>query len=344
MNFVMNFLSQNWQRLGLQTLGSPAGLVSVAATPRFQASAHVIFFILTPANPQPILVVKVPRLPGDTGRLDREAENLRAVQALRDGGFDSIPKVMAYEDYLGHRLLVETAIAYPTMRPSVVRRQPETCIETLFKWLVDLHAASPQKNNKNRNWFQRLLQQPLEQLENWLPVTSEDKLLLDRTREACAPLGNIVLPLVVEHGDLSSPNILMNEKNQIGVVDWELAETAGLPVGDLIFFLTYVAFAQKNARKTADYVAAFKSAFFGEAAWVAPYLFRYCETLQIPLPALRPLFILCWARYVAGLVQRLKQHAAPNQKLSSEQVRWLRSNRFYVLWKYAIEHTGDLVF
>ncbi len=344
MNFVVNFLLQNWQQLGLQTLGSPAGLVSVAATPRFQASAHVIFFILTPANPQPILVVKVPRLPGDTGRLDREAENLRAVQAMRAGGFESIPKVLAYEDYLGHRLLVETAIAFPTMRPSLVRRQPGVCIEALFKWLVDLHTASAQKNREDRNWFQRLVQQSLEQLENWLPMTSEERLLLERTRECGASLAECSLSLVVEHGDLSSPNILMNDKNQIGVVDWELAQPNGLPVVDLIFFLNYVAFSKKKARKTADYIAAFAEAFCGRKAWATAHLQRYCDAMQISRATLRPLFILCWARYVAGLVQRLKQHEAPNQKLSSEQVTWLRTNRFYVLWKYAVAHVTDLGF
>lgn len=344
MNLVLNFLSQNWQRLGLQSFGEPAGLTAVVATPRFQASAHLIFFVLTARNSKPTLVVKVPRLPGDTGRLDREAENLRAVHAVRAGGFDSIPKVMGYEDYLGNRLLAETAICFPTMRPSVVRSQSEACVEALFKWLLDLHMASARPNSENENWFQRLAQQPLIELENWLPVTSHEKSLFDRTRERCAPLADSAFPFVIEHGDLSSPNILMNEQNQIGVVDWELAEPAGLPVVDLIFFLTYVAFSKKNARKTAEYVSAFTNAFFGKKAWAVPHLLLYCDAMQISPTALRPLFLLCWARYVAGLVQRLKQHENPDLKLSADQVNWLRSNRFYILWKYAIDNLNELAF
>jgi len=344
MNLVLNFLLQNWQRLGMQSFGEPAGLTAVVATPRFQASAHLIFFVLTAGNPKPILVVKVPRLPGDTGRLDREAENLRAVHAVRPGGFDSIPKVMAYEDYLDNRLLVETALAFPTMRPSVVRHQPEVCVEALFKWLLDLHMASARPNSENDNWFQRLAQQPLIELENWLPVTSSEKSLFDRTRESAAMLTDSALPLVVEHGDLSSPNILIDEQNQIGVVDWELAEPAGVPVVDLIFFLTYVAFSRRNACKTAEYLSAFTEAFFGQKAWAVPHLLRYCEAMQISPAALRPLFLLCWAGYVAGLVQRLKQHEDPDQKLSTDQVNWLRSNRFYILWKFSIAHVSDLAF
>lgn len=346
MNFVLNFLSQSWQRLGLEGRlpESPTKLSSVVATPRFHASAHLIFFVLTAASSKPILVVKVPRLPGDNSRLDKEVANLNAVHAARAGGFDSIPRILAYEDYLGHRLLVETALASPTMRPAVVRRQPRICIEALMNWLLALHTSSARSSSGVEGWFANLVQNPLDEFENWLPVSETETVLIAATRTQAESLLKSPIPLVMEHGDLSSPNILMNEKNQIGVVDWELAEPAGLPVVDLFFFLTYVAFSRKNAGKTSEYISAFRDAFFGSQAWSLPYLQRYGAALHIPAAALRPLFLLCWARYVCGLVRRLKQHEHPQTKLSNEQINWLRLNRYYALWKYAVDHFEELAF
>jgi aminoglycoside phosphotransferase len=343
MNPVLSFLTANWQRLGLRELGSPSGLTSVLATPRFQASAHLIFFVLRPQNSRPILVAKVPRIPGDTSRLDIEVKNLQAVHASRPSGFDSIPRIIIYEDYLGNRLLVETALTSPTMRQSVVRSQPEVCIAAVFNWLIDLQKPSAQISS-NDNWMARLAERPLQKFEEWIPVNSVEKSLLQRTRECCHLIDAKSLPLVIEHGDLSSPNILMNDQNQIGVVDWELAEPRGLPVVDLFFFLTYIAFSLQKASKKPEYLHAFKRAFFGRQCWTIPHITKYCDALKISSEALRPLFVVCWARYVAGLVQRLKQHENQQGQLSDPQVSWLRGNRFYELWKYSVDHLNDLGF
>ncbi|HEX9652595.1 MAG TPA: aminoglycoside phosphotransferase family protein [bacterium] len=343
MNLVLDFLSQNCQRLGLQANNPPAQLTSVVATPRFQASAHLIFFVLKSSNPTPFLVVKVPRLPGDHARLDREAANLRAIHAVRTGGFDSIPKVLAYEDYRGSRLLVETALAFPTMRPSLVRRQPQVCTQALLDWLLELHSASLPGGGKP-GWFADLVAKPLNELESCLLLSNSERSWLEQTREICQPISDFALPLVVEHGDLSSPNILMNERSQVGVVDWELALPAGLPAVDLFFFLTYIAFSLQKARKTAEYVSAFGDAFFGKRAWATPHVLRYAEVLQISSPTLKPLFLLCWVRYINGLVQRLKQPQDAKTQLSTDQVNWLRSNRFYAWWTYALDHLNDVAF
>src|SRR3990170_7857168 len=110
MNTVLAFLTNNWGRLGLQGFGAPSHLSFVVATPRFRASKHVVFLILNGGASYPILVAKVPRLAGDHTSLDREATNLRAVHAVRPTGFDSIPRLVAYEDHGGVRLLVESAL------------------------------------------------------------------------------------------------------------------------------------------------------------------------------------------------------------------------------------------
>ena len=344
MNTVLTFLHENWNRLQLEHLGNPSQLSCVMVTPRFKASSHLLFFILGEKARAPILVVKVPRIVGDNDRLNREVQNLNFVHSSRPAGFDSIPRVVAYEDYQQNRLLVETALVNQTMRPSVVRKQPEACLEAVLDWLIDLHQTTLRRDNDNANGFGRLVNAPLDYFEAAFPSLEGEIKLEAETREMANKLPGEEMPLVFEHGDLSSPNILMGKKKEIGVVDWELAEPRGLPVVDLFFFLTYIAFARKNARKNSECLDAFQDAFFGPEAWAIPHIVRYREALQISHRVLKPLFVLCWSRYVTSLVARLHDQDGSGGKLSRETADWLRKNRYYALWQHSLQHLDEIAF
>jgi len=342
MNLILSFLIKNWQRLALQRFGDPVRFSCVMMTPRFRASSHVIGFVLAEGRTEPILVVKLPRLPGDNDRLDREVTNLHVTNRARAEDDASIPRVVAYEDFHQHRLLIETAVPGRPMSPAVVRRQPELCTEAPITWLLNLHLATATRSAKHDEWFERLVENPLNQLKKMLPLSAEEGRLIDQTIAMMNPFRDGDLPLVMEHGDFSSPNILQDENGRAGVVDWELAEPQGLPAADLFFFLTYIAFAKQNARKNADYLNAFQQAFFGPKAWAWPHVARYREQLDLAPEIIVPLFVTTWGRYVAGLVMRLQEFNETGGIVGNETVKWMRSNRYYVLWKYAIEHVKEL--
>jgi len=344
MSLVLNFLTKNWQRLALQRFGEPAQLSCVMMTPRFRASSHVICFVLAAGRTEPIFVVKLPRLPGDHGRLDHEVANLHAANRDRAENDFSIPRVVAYEDYHQHRLLIETAVPGRTMSPAVVRRQPELCTETTFTWLTNLQLATTTRSANGNDWFERLIEKPFLQFKKILPAADEAARLIDEAVAMMKPFRNHAIPLVMSHEDFSPPNILQAENGSIGVVDWELAEPQGLPASDLFFFLTYIAFARNGARKNETYLKAFQQAFFNSNAWARPYVERYCERLKLSHEMLAPLFVSTWGRYVAGLIARLQESNEAGSTVGNETVKWLRSNRYYVLWQYAIEHVKELNF
>lgn len=285
-------------------------------------------------------MAKVPRLPDATDSLSREAMNLMAVQAARANGFDSIPRVVTFEESNGYPMLLETALAGRPMSAALVRRRPEMCIEGIMDWLVELHSATAVRNGDRPEWFDQIAEGPLVRLRSALPVTPMEENLIDQTGEILDRLRGADLPLVFEHGDLSSPNILILKNGKAGVVDWELASANSLPVLDLFFYLTFVAFARRDARRRSEYLAAFHEAFFGHRAWARPYILRYVERLGLPSNTIEPLFILCWSRYVHGLLARLNGGSAT--LLNRETVEWLRTNRFYLLWQHAVAHRKEL--
>ncbi|MFQ6099223.1 MAG: phosphotransferase, partial [Armatimonadota bacterium] len=274
--------------------------------------------------------------------LEREAANLRAVQATRPGGFDSIPRIVAFEEYAGRPILVETALVGQPMNRQTVQRDPETCCTTVINWLMEVQQATCSSTRDDPHWFERLVEKPLSHFASVFPSSADETQLLERTRKLVAPLRRVSLPLVFEHGDLSHPNLLLLKGGGAGVVDWELAEPRGLPVCDLFFFLTYAAFALGSARSTDGYLPAFHAAFFGPSAWARRYVLAYAERLSVPSHLLTPLFAACWARYVAGLLIRRGDDRHSRGPLTLDTAAWLRANRYYALWRHTVARVDEL--
>jgi len=343
MNTVAQYLTRHWDRLSLNRFGPPSHLSYLLLTPRFRASRHVVFLVLANGSPEPTLVAKVPRLRGDFSFLHREVANLRAVHAARTGGFDSIPRVVAYEEHEGNQLLLESALVGQPMNPSLVQRQPTSCIEVTMNWLLSFNEATSDRSQEPQDSFQRLVDQPLAQLESLFLLMADEEGLLEKTRELTSPLRHTRFPLVFEHGDLSAPNLLILKDGSLGVLDWEMAEPTGLPAVDLFFFLTFVAFARRRAQKEGAYLASFHQAFFGSGAWARPYVTRYAERLQVSPQVMGALFVLCWSRYISNLAALLRGSGpAPGAVLEEETANWLRQNRYFSLWRHTLEHVGNL--
>lgn len=341
MNPALTFLEQNWQRLSLERFGEPQ-LSSVMLTPRFRASSNVVLLVFAGQAPDPALVIKMARLADDGSNLRREASNLDKLHLAREGGFDSVPRVIALEKHDGHSFLIETMLNGALVNPAFIRQRTDACTKWATDWLTDFNLATTSPSAQDRGWFDRLVAAPIDHLRNALPLSREEDRLLSVSWELAAPLAAFDLPLVFEHGDLGDPNLLLLKDGSVGVVDWELAQPNSLPSLDLFFFLNYVAVARRGPNSPAEHLDAFKDAFFGPSAWAKPYLLQYTGTLDISQDCLTPLFILCWLRYLAKMTDRLCMGQSKVLPHQAETVTWLRENRYFRLWRYAVEHAADL--
>jgi len=340
MNLPLAFLSRHGHRLGLDDLGISLPLTSLVLTPRFQASRHVVFLLFTSGAGQPVLVTKVPRLLDGHPSLEREAAGLRAVQGLRPHGFDSVPRLVAFEPWAGYPLLIETAIAGTPMGPEAVRADPDGCCALVLEWLESLHAASAVPGDGS--WFDVLVERPLARFESLFPLATAERVMVERTRTELARLSEATLPFVCEHGDLSHPNILVRSPRSLGVVDWELASRHGMPLYDLFVFLTYVAFSRHRVSEGADHVGACRDAFFGPGAWAAPHVRRHAERIGVASALLPPMFLLTWARYTGTLLERVAESSGRDGvRVDEDTAGWLRQNRYFRLWQHTLAHLPD---
>jgi len=335
---ILTFLQDNWERLDLDRFCPTRQLSSVMITPHFRASSHVVYLIMPQGQPDPVLVAKVPRLSGPSASVTREVANLRNVQASRPKGFNTIPRIIAFEEYASRQFLLETALVGKPMDPPTVRKAPDRSCRVVLNWLAELQEATKTRVNGDNDWYEKQIVEPIRRFRELLPLSSEEKNCLVKSEEIITPLKSAGLPLVFKHGDLSHPNVMWLNDNEPAVVDWELADPHGLPGIDLFMFLTYVAFSKHSTRVSGAYLAAFQEAFLGETAWTIPYINEYCTRLRIPDDTLIPLFVLTWLRYTSSLLERLNESAA----VSSKTVSWIRDNRYYHLWRYTVDHLDDL--
>jgi aminoglycoside phosphotransferase (APT) family kinase protein len=252
----LHFLNANRQRLDLAAYGLGGRMSAVVLTPRFRASAHVVVLVLAEGNPEPVLVGKAPRLADGGVSLQREASSLRCIQKLFPRTSETVPRVIAFEPHFDRPILVETALVGRPMDPPHVRRDLGGCCQAALRWLVDVHGSPDDQDDDRVERFERLVTGPLDYLAGTVPWSREERRLLDQTRELVEPLREARLPAVLEHGDFSHPTLMLLDNGRVGVVDWEMADLDGLPCHDLVFFLTYAAFARENARENNRYLPA----------------------------------------------------------------------------------------
>ena len=279
----------------------------------------------------------MPRIPGDSGGLAREAAVLKAVHESRPDISKTVPRIVAFEE--GDRpVLVETALAGRLLKPAMLRLEPARYLDAVVAWLIRL--AETRRNGIEPGWYERMLERPLSDLAGSLRLPGGEVDLVKRTLELVEPLREAEIPAVVEHGDLSHPNLIWTAENHVGVVDWELAEEHGLPLHDLAYFLTYATFALRRATDTTAQVGAFHDAFFAGGGWARARVEAYARDLALDRELLTPLFVSCWARTVARLVDRVGGEAAA--PISEETAAWIQQNRYYALWRHAIAHADGL--
>lgn len=342
MSIVEGFLRRHEHLLSPFGLRDASQISSVIVTPRFQTSRNVVFLIFSRDSLDPLLVAKVARVDDAGGFLAREAANLDAIHHGGDAQVRSVPRLVAYDVFQHEVLLIESAVIGQLMRPSVVRRDFFACLDVALKWIINFHRQTAERSGWDSQAWAELVDRPLDQLQERMGADPRTRRLVTRTRWEAQALAGLELPRVFEHGDLASPNLLLLPDQRMGVVDWELAAPHSLPAVDVFFFLTFMAMAREGLadEEMSESLAAFRKAFFGRSAWTRPHVLRYADALGLPSAALKPLFLLCWARYVDNLL--LRTIYAGVQATGVDMATVWQRERYWALWEYAVDHIDEL--
>lgn len=333
MTFFDRFLEEHRQELELEKYGIGRQWDTVLLTPRFVTSRHVVALIFAVGARAPSLVVKAPRQPGDNDGVRHEADVLRQLRAVSVGPAAGVPEVLATLDVGAYTVLVETAVTGAQLDPRLVAADLSGAVTAGADFVGALPCT--QAAPVNTGWYERTISRPLRALAGLVPAEVETNALVERTHELLAPLRSVQLPAVVEHGDLSHPNLFLQPNGRLQVVDWERSSTDGLPGHDLVFYLQYLSESNERAFSRVNQLAAFDKAF-GSGGWALAPLANHLKLRGVDEGLLPLLVIATWARSAATLSYRLAGQTATEQ--GTDQVRRaVAGDRDFWLWRHVVK-------
>ncbi|SDC39498.1 Phosphotransferase enzyme family protein [Geodermatophilus telluris] len=340
MTFVEELLRQHRAALGLDER-RVRGMRTSVLTPRFTTSRHVVGMV-SGARGRPELVVKVPRRAGDDSGTRREAH----VLGLLAGTGVGAPQLVGLVEHEDRAVLVETVVRGAELDPARVRQDPEAAVAAGVAFVSALPVTRPA--DANAGWYERAVQRPLRSLVELVGDDGGDLAgLVERTHAVLAPLRDVAVPAVLEHADLSHPNLFLAADGSLQVIDWERADEHGVPGHDLVFLLGHLGEARRGAWTRDGQREAFDATFTGPAAWARPLLADHLRARGID-PALLPqVVVLAWARSSATLAERLVPAGASSSedagRPTPEQARAaVAADRDVALWRHALDRVEQL--
>ncbi len=333
MKYIDQILHDNYGQLGLHTFGLDSHWDTLLLTPQFVTSRHVVALVFAPGAQDPVLVVKIPRQPGDNESIRKEADVLLKLKSLGVGSEQGAPEVVGVLDVGGQTVLIETAVAGSLLEPHLVVENFSRAVDAGMDFVAALPCTRPVLDNAD--WYQRTIGAPLAELASLLPTDMEVARLIDRTHEVLAPMRSEQLPAVVEHGDLSYQNLFLQSNGRLQVVDWERSRLDGLPAHDLIFYLQYIGQSQENALVSRRLqLRAFENAF-SPGGWAVAPVAKHLRLRNVN-PELLPYFVIAtWARSAATMAYRLAGQAASGGETGHVQAA-VTADRDFWLWRHAV--------
>ena len=104
-------------------------------------------------------------------------------------------------------------------------------------------------------------------------------------------------PLVFQHGDPGTWNMLVSDQGKVIVLDWEAGEPHGMPLWDLFYFFktygSWVSRMQGSRGALEDFTQHFlKASPIGSR--LQEMTERYCKLIGLHRSLVEPLFYTCW--------------------------------------------------
>jgi len=229
------------------------------------------------------------------GPVAAEAETLRELGPAARAAGAHVPEPLRTGAVAGLPLLVETVVPGRPAASELRRGGGARYLDLVGGWLERWNSATASRRPLSRTDLERAALAPLATLD--LPDA-----YVQRVRGLCERVAGRTVPLVAAHHDLTTANVLVGDG--LGVVDWDTAEAAALPLTD---FFYAVADMRAAADGFADRAASFAAAFAADgtpAADVADLQARLVSTLGLEPDVVELSFHVCWLRHAANEAAR----------------------------------------
>lgn len=316
------YLRERWAGWGL---GQPPRHLSILLLAGGSHSLNkVVALVFAGDERQPRLAIKYPRSSDAHPGLLREAENLRTLGATSE--VPGVPAFVFLESGGPVTALGETPLTGIPFDALVSRGRYLPYARLGTDWLIQL--AGKKALVSQSVWEQRLLDPVLADFESSFGPVLDRRLL----RESVARLRDVgPMPMIWEQRDFAPWNLLELGPGKLGVLDWESAEPSGLPILDLVYFLTYMALRVDGAAETQEIRASYQRSLDDRSftGAVASEMIRtYAERLGLDLQSLANLRLMVWMLHSRSEYRRMVADVGGTPNPDA-----LRKSVFLALWE-----------
>lgn len=284
------------------------------------SSRKILFFLFNEddrhtSDPESNYIVKMVRNAAHNARLENEYRALAFLNKQDIDGKALFPRAEFFGYHNNLAILGESHIDGVPFRAKTHATVDCPYAKDVVDWLIQLGAATACRSHAMPEEVADALRQLLQRfVEIYCPSPEIHTFLADQI----AAIGRFPtsFPLVFQHGDPGTWNIFVTNNGRVAFLDWEAAETQGMPLWDLYYFLrSYCTWAARRNDGVRDTLAGFEAQFLGDGPFgqaVIAVTERYCQRVGLPREMVEPLFYTCWMH------RALKQATSlPTNKLAS---------------------------
>ncbi len=258
-------------------------------------SRKVLFFLFDRSTTMPRFVAKITRTPELNYRLENEYKALKLLNRLTIPP-ESIPQPAFFGHHAGLAILGQSAVDGVPFRDATTRSPNCQLIRAAVDWLITLGALTQDPDASTPADIAHVLRILFRRFVAIYRLTPEQHTYLTDQIGSLEDLPYRI-PLVFQHGDPGTWNVLVTHSRRVAFLDWEAAEPRGMPLWDLFYFLRSCIATATRSRRARRFLAPFLQNMHHDSRFgslMHDSTKRYCETLQIPFEIVRPLFLTCW--------------------------------------------------
>jgi hypothetical protein len=279
----------------------------------------VLALLSPPDAAAPAVIVKMTRDASVVARLETERDALRALAALgvAEG---RVPRVLFAGRHAGLAVVGETVVEGRPFDRERGHRAADAAVDgpgrhpvdDAVAWLTDLglRSARPAAAVDVADAMDDLL-------ARFVASCRPERALVDRLEAAVSALrtSDQPLPLVFQHGDPGTWNMLVREDGSAVLLDWENADQAGMPLWDLFYLLRSHAVGTGHRAGTMRRLAAVERYLFDASPlsdMVVTAVHGYADRVGISRELVEPLFHLCWMHQALKEATRMAPERVSN--------------------------------
>ena len=264
--------------------------------PGSYGTKKILLFLVGPDDAGPGLVVKLVRDPRFNPRLERAWRGLGALEARGPELSRLGPRPAFFGHHAGLALMAESIVTGDSLKSRLGDAAGDPLIGTVVDRLVELGIATADATRARPAEIAAELGSMVDRYASiYDSTTSERDMLWDAVRRIGATNGPV--PLVLQHGDAGTWNVIIDRASEPVLIDWEAAVPHGMPLWDLFYFVRSAAVGVARRNGTRDLLAGLDRTLIRGgplADLLAGAADRFCAATGLERDLVEPLFHLCW--------------------------------------------------